>query len=197
MEVEVKYYAMLREASGRKREVFEVPEGFSVGNLIQFQPAKLVFYASYFGLGLYAYANGWFTGGADLGRTWAWGVICLLLMVATMLVARSIAQAATPSTGLHLAFVALYLFWTLSFLCLFTAFASRRWDRGTSFSRELASHSCNLYLVHYAFVMTLPLLLSAWGSGPALVKFGIVALASILWNTSYPTYVELPIAQNP
>jgi molybdopterin synthase sulfur carrier subunit len=34
LEVEVKYYAMLREASGRKREVFEVPEGSSVGDLM-------------------------------------------------------------------------------------------------------------------------------------------------------------------
>ena len=34
MEVEVKYYAMLREASGRKREVFELPEKSSVGDLM-------------------------------------------------------------------------------------------------------------------------------------------------------------------
>ena len=34
MEVEVKYYAMLREASGRKREVFRLPEGSSVGDLL-------------------------------------------------------------------------------------------------------------------------------------------------------------------
>ncbi len=33
--------------------------------------------------------------------------------------------------------------------------------------------------MHYVFVMALPLLLSALG-GPALVKFGIVALATIL-----------------
>ena len=34
LEVEVKYYAMLREASGRKREVFELPEESSVGDLM-------------------------------------------------------------------------------------------------------------------------------------------------------------------
>ncbi len=34
MEVEVKYYAMLRGASGREREVFEVPEGSSIGDLM-------------------------------------------------------------------------------------------------------------------------------------------------------------------
>ena len=34
LEVEVKYYAMLREASGRKREVFRLPEKSSVGDLL-------------------------------------------------------------------------------------------------------------------------------------------------------------------
>jgi molybdopterin synthase sulfur carrier subunit len=34
LEVEVKYYAMLREALGRKREVFELPEKSSVGDLM-------------------------------------------------------------------------------------------------------------------------------------------------------------------
>ena len=69
-------------------------------------------------------------------------------MVANMLVARSITQVAVSSIGLHLALVVLYPFWTLSFLGLFTAFASRRWNRGTPLSRELAAHSYNLYLAH-------------------------------------------------
>ncbi|MGD2200991.1 MAG: MoaD family protein [Candidatus Bathyarchaeota archaeon] len=34
MKVEVKYYAMLREASGRKMEDIELPEGSSVGDLM-------------------------------------------------------------------------------------------------------------------------------------------------------------------
>ncbi len=40
LEVEVKYYAMLREASGRKREVFELPEGSSVGDLMDIVAGK-------------------------------------------------------------------------------------------------------------------------------------------------------------
>jgi glucan biosynthesis protein C len=165
---------------------------FSLGNLIQFQPAKLVFYASYFGLGVYAYAKGWFTGGADLGRPWAWGVACLLLMVANMLVARSIARFPAPSIGLHLAFVVLYPFWTLSFLGLFTAFAYRRWNRGTALSRDLAAHSYNLYLVHYVFVMTLPPLLGRWTGGPTLLKFGLVALLTFLLSYGASRYLLKP-----
>jgi MoaD family protein len=34
MRVEVKYYAMIREATGRRMEVIEVPDGFSVDDLL-------------------------------------------------------------------------------------------------------------------------------------------------------------------
>ncbi len=34
MEVEIKFYAMLREATGKKREVVELPEKSSVGDLM-------------------------------------------------------------------------------------------------------------------------------------------------------------------
>lgn len=34
LEVEVKFYAMLREATGKKREVVELPEKSSVGDLM-------------------------------------------------------------------------------------------------------------------------------------------------------------------
>jgi hypothetical protein len=49
-----------------------------------------------------------------------------------------------------------------------------------------------MYLVHYVFVMTLPRLLSAWGSGPTLVKFGIVALASIVLSYGISKYLVKP-----
>jgi len=165
---------------------------FSVGNLIQFQPAKLVFYASYFGLGIYAYSNKWFTGGANLGRPWTWGTICLLLMVANMLVARTVTRAAAPSVGLHLAFVVLYPFWTLSFLCLFTAFASKHWHRAGSLGRGLATNSYNMYLVHYVFVMILPPLLGRWTGGPTMGKFGVVAMLSILLSYGVSRYILKP-----
>jgi hypothetical protein len=164
----------------------------SLGNLVQFETAKLAFYVPFFGLGIYAYSKGWFTSGVDLGRPWVWGAICFALMAVNMLVGRSLARAVEPSIGLQLAFVVLYPLWTLSFLGLLVAFASRRWNRTRPLGRELAAHSYNMYLVHYVFVMTLPLLLSAWSSGPTLVKFGIVALASILLSYGFSKYLLKP-----
>jgi hypothetical protein len=48
-----------------------------------------------------------------------------------------------------------------------------------------------MYLVHYCFVMTLPLLMSAWGS-PALTKFGMVALATLLLSYGASKYLVKP-----
>ena len=75
---------------------------------------------------------------------------------------------------------------------MFTAFASRRWNQPTPLGRELAANSYNMYLVHYVFVMLLPLLLSAWVGGPALVKFGIVALATVLLSYGISKYIIKP-----
>ena len=101
-------------------------------------------------------------------------------------------HAAEAPIGLHLAFVVLYPFWTLSFLGLLTAFAFRRWNKSKPLNRELAAHSYNMYLVHYAFVMTLPPLLGRWAGGPALVKFGIVTLLTIVLSYGFSRYVLKP-----
>ena len=165
---------------------------FSLGNVVQFQTAKLAFYIPYFGLGVYAYSKKWFAGGGDFGRPWMWGLICFLLMVVTMLVARSRPRTAEAFIGLQIAFVVLYPLWTLSFLGVFTAFAFRRWNQTTTIGKELSANSFNMYLVHYLFVMTLPLLLSAWTGGPALVKFGTVALSTVLLSYMLSRYVTRP-----
>jgi peptidoglycan/LPS O-acetylase OafA/YrhL len=164
----------------------------SLANLVQCEVAKLAFYVPYFCLGIYAYSRKWFTGRADFGRPWVWGLICFTLTAANMLVGRSISRAVEPSIGVQFAFIVLYPLWTLSFLGLFTAFASRRWNRSTSLGAELAAHSYTVYLVHYVFVMTLPLLLSAWGPGPALIKFAVVALATLLGSLSISKYLIKP-----
>ena len=85
-----------------------------------------------------------------------------------------------------------YPLWTLSFLGTFTAFASRRWNHAGPLGREPAANSYNMYLVHYVFVMTLPLILSTWAGGPVLVKFGLVALAAILLSLGISKYVVKP-----
>ncbi|HSR29008.1 MAG TPA: acyltransferase family protein [Anaerolineae bacterium] len=165
---------------------------FSLGNVTQFQLAKLAFYVPYFGLGVYAYSRGWFKGGKDVGKPWAWGLICLLLTLGSMLVGRNLTRATEPSLGLQLAFAVIYPLWTFSFLGVFTACAFRHWNRATPLNRRLAANSYNMYLVHYVFALTLPLLLSVWAGGTTLVKFGIVAQLTILLSYLVSHYVIRP-----
>ena len=167
-------------------------EWFSLGNLVQFEAAKLAFYAPYFGLGVYAYSKKWFMSERDFGKPWVWVVICLSLMVVNMLLGRSMSRATEPSIGLQLAFVTLYPLWTFSFLGAFTAFASKRWNHTAPLDRELAANSYNMYLAHYVFVMTLPLVISDWVGVPALVKFGIMALSTILLSYGVSKFVIKP-----
>jgi hypothetical protein len=164
----------------------------SLGNLVQFETAKLAFYIPFFGLGVYAYTRKWFTSGVDFGKPWVWGLICFFLMVVNMLVGRSMTRAVEPSMGTQLAFVVLYPLWTLSFLGMFTAFASRRWNHATPLGKNLAANSYNMYLVHYVFVMTLPLLMRAWVGVSVLVKFGIVALTTIVLSYAISKYIIKP-----
>lgn len=160
----------------------------SLGNIIQFQPAKLIFYIVYFCLGIYAFDRKWFVSGGDFGRPGIWLLIWFLLTAANLLVGRAMFRSAEPSLGLNLAFGMIYPFWTLSFLCLFVAFGFRRWNRPGPFDRALASHSFDMYLTHYIFPISLPLLLSSWAIGP-LGKFSIVALATIVFSYLFSRYV--------
>jgi glucans biosynthesis protein C len=165
---------------------------FSLGNVIQFQCGKLIIYACYFGLGIYAYSWKWFTDGNDFGRPWVWGLSCFLLFGINMFVLMKLNKAETGSVGLQLAFVVLYPLWTLSFLGLFISFAAKYWNRSTPVNRDLAANSYNMSLVHYIFPMTVPLLLSTWIGGPVFVKFGIVALATMVLSYGVSRYVIKP-----
>ena len=165
---------------------------FSLGNIIQFQCGKLIIYACYFGLGIYAYSRKWFTDGNDFGRAWVWGLSCFLMFGINMFVLMKLNKAETGSVGLQLAFVVLYPLWTLSFLGLFISFAAKYWNRSTPVNKDLAANSYNMYLVHYIFPMTVPLLLSTWIGGPVFVKFGIVALATMVLSYGVSRYVIKP-----
>jgi len=187
----VALFALVKIAFGSLDNPFDM-EWFSLGNLVQFEAAKLAFYVPSFALGIYAKSRDWFDNGRDFGRPRAWALACVVLMVVNLFVGRSFARTAEPSIGLQVAFVVLYPLWTLSFLGMFTAFASRRWNRPTAAGQILSAHSYNMYLVHYVFVMLLPLLLAPWIGGPSLVKFVIVALATILLSYAVSRYMVGP-----
>ncbi|MFC1863623.1 acyltransferase family protein [Thermodesulfobacteriota bacterium] len=174
---------------------FMVSGWFSLVGIIQCQVGKLGIYACYFSLGCYAYSKKWFFEKIDFGRPWLWILSCFLLFGGNMAVLGFITKYTHHPIGLRIAFVILYPLWTLSFLGFFMAVANKYWNRSTSFSQNLASNSYNMYLLHYIFPMTLPLLLSAWTGGPVLLKFGIVAAVTILASYGISRYIMKPLSR--
>jgi len=162
---------------------------FSLGNIFQFQLAKLAFYIPAFGLGVYAFSKRWFVHGQGFGRPGVWSWTVFILMVVNMLVARTMTRLINPPIALQAAFLVLYPLWTLSLLGFFVSLASRRWNTSSTLNRSMAANSYNMYLVHYIFVMTLPLVLSGWTGVPVLLKFGLVAVSTCTLSYLVSRYV--------
>jgi glucan biosynthesis protein C len=163
---------------------------FSLGSLVQFQVGKLTIYAVYFGFGVYAYSRKWFVEKFDIGPAWIWVLFCFSLFGVNMLVFKGLTES--PSVGLKIAHVILYPLWTLSFLGLFLAFAFKYWNRVTPLNKSLSANSYNMYLVHYIFPMTLPLLLSNLTAIPITVKFGIVSVSTVIFSYLISRFVLKP-----
>lgn len=168
---------------------------FSTVSIIQCQMGKLIIYAGYFSLGCYAYSRQWFTNEQAFGRPWGWILFCFLLFGANMMMFGIITKQASPSFGLRIAFVVLYPLWALSFLGSFISIADKYLNRSNRITREIASNSYNMYLAHYIFPMTLPLLLSSWTGGPVLLKFTIVAVITILASFGISRYIMKPVVK--
>ncbi len=163
---------------------------FSLGSVVQFQLGKLTIYAVYFGFGIYAYSRKWFVERFDIGPAWMWVLLCFALFGANMLVFKGLTE--TPLIGLKIAHVILYPLWTLSFLGMFLVFAFKYWNKSTPFNKSLAANSYNMYLVHYIFPMTLPLLLHNLTMIPTMVKFGIVAISTVFFSYLISRFVMKP-----
>jgi hypothetical protein len=165
---------------------------FSLGNIFQFELAKLAFYVPCFGLGVYARSRKWFTEGRDFGRPGVWGLFVFVLLILNMFVGRAMTRSLEPSWILQIAFLVLYPLWTLSFLVFFVSIAANRWKASSRFNQALASNSYGMYLAHYVFVMTLPLLISGWVGGNVLVKFGLVSITTIILSYLVSRYMIKP-----
>ncbi len=157
-----------------------------IANVLLFQPANLVLYASYFSLGVYAFSRRWFANGRGLGRLTTWGSACFLLSIGYLIVVQKALAGLTR--GLAIAFAFSHSFLCLAFVAVLISFARRYWNRPSTIGQRLASNSYNIYLVHLPIVVAFQLLLAGW-RGPGLVKFAIVAIGSVLSSYGISKYV--------
>ncbi len=154
---------------------------YSFGGLLEFQLGKFFIYAIYFGFGTYAYNRKWFTVNGGVGKVWAWVVGNFCAFGMNMLAFKVLSETSTPDLIYKLMHVVLYPLWILTFLGLFLSIGYKYWNNNSWFNGELAKNSYKMYLVHYMFPMTLPLMLSRVEVG-AFVKFIIVAVFTVVFS---------------
>jgi hypothetical protein len=152
---------------------------FSIGNIFQFQLGKVVIYANCFMIGILAFSGKWFSNNNGIGKIWIWAIICFCLFGLNMLALKNITSSETPPLVYKLAFCVLYPLWALSFVGFFISFAQKLMNCSTKLYKNLSENSYNMYLVHYIFPYSLPLLLSNLNI-PVLIKFLLVSVSTII-----------------
>lgn len=161
---------------------------FTLGNMIQFQPARLGMYFGYFLLGVYAYSRNWFRNHETPTTVSKSGLITLSLSLGTVLVGSRILGFSSPSFGLHLVFSLFYNFLCLSFLFFLISITIKYWNQPSFNNHRLIRNSYNIYLLHYIPAVVLPVLLSGWIGVPAIIKSTIVFIGSFLISYSISEY---------
>jgi hypothetical protein len=156
---------------------------FSLANVIQFQPISLPVFLIYFGLGVLMCRNRWVERGKFPGHTPTWLISTGILLILYVFFLRAFLTAPSGSDAQDLygfLTVPVSSLLTMAFLGSFSSLAIRYWNRPTRMDRNLASNSYNIYLSHYIFVLVLQLILFVIPGIPVLLKFAIVAVASMV-----------------
>ena len=182
LSISLPYFLMDFITQGRGRTFF------TLWNVIQFQPSKLVSYIGFFTLGIYSYAKKWFYEREPIGN---WGTPAILLFFATPLVGKFYLNAVEPSILLQLSFALSYCFLAVSLLVVFTSLAIKRWNYPSGRLGRNSAYAYQVYLLHYFSANLLPPALRDWMI-PADVKWVIVSLASILFSYALSRYIVRP-----
>lgn len=156
---------------------------FTLANLFQFQAVNFPSFLIYFGIGVVAHRNKWIERGRFPGHMSVWLISTCLLMIIYLPVLQAFLTATVGSGTVRLygfLFLLVGSFLTISLLGSFSALAIRYWNRPSQIDQNLASNSYNIYLAHYIFVLVFQLILFTVPNFPALMKFTMVSLASLI-----------------
>ena len=139
------------------------------------------------------YRNNFVGRGMFQGHIKTWAVLFATLL-ATLLTGRYLmlhgpakfAAVYGPVYFLILNFV------TISTLGFVSSVAFRYWNHPRAFDQAMASHSYNIYLGHYVFVIGLQLILLTMSNLPGLLKFGIVSILAVILSLGLSRFLLKP-----
>ncbi|MBW2576290.1 MAG: acyltransferase family protein [Deltaproteobacteria bacterium] len=167
---------------------------FTLGNVIQFRVSRIFLHAAYFILGILTYKNRWLESGKLPGhhRTWALSfLIVFLAYYSSFFLMVNGGDSGTEKLYGLLHWFCLNFF-TITALGLFMSMGVRYLNKPNRFNGFMTSHSYNLYLAHYLFVIVFQLLLLMISDIPSLLKFGFVSLLSICCGLLVSRYMIKP-----
>ena len=154
---------------------------FTLGNIIQFRVSRIFLHSVYFILGIWSYKKGWIQNGQFPGHRKTCLVAFLLAFVTYYI---SLFSMKTAADGLEQVFGMIFWFclnfFTITALGVFISFGQKYLNKSTSFSQSLASHSYNIYLAHYLFVLAFQLLLVQQQQIPVEIKYILVSVLSVV-----------------
>lgn len=170
---------------------------FTLGNVIQFRVSRIFLHAAYFILGILTYKNRWLESGKLPGhhRTWLFSFLSVLVaFYSTFFLMVNSGDSGTEKLYGLLHWFCLNFF-TVTALGFFLSIGIHYLNKPNRFNGFMASHSYNLYLAHYLFIIVFQLLLLTIPSIPSLLKFGFVSLMSICCGLFVSRYLIKPYPQ--
>jgi glucan biosynthesis protein C len=156
------------------------------------QPVKIGLYLCYFGLGVYAWKNAWFTHDGYIPRLLPWGVAAIIMLFVFLIYRVTFTLIPITSTlikaGHALTHAIFCLTSTFAFIALFQRFINSK----ASLWRRLAANSYTIYFIHPCVVIPLTymvqnLQLNIW------VKYMSVSFASVALCFLIAEYIINPI----
>lgn len=151
---------------------------FSFFNILQFQPAKVVLYLSLFILGDKSFKASKFIDDGLTTKNWYNLVAFILFFISSFVLSIIISKAETITNLLRLLFSITYTGVSFFSIIYFVNLGFKTWNREKSIFNRISGLSFDIYLVHYIWVMLIPILLHNSNITPVL-KFLIVAVTSI------------------
>ena len=124
-----------------------------IKKVLMIQPVRIGLYLCYFGLGIYAWKNAWFTPGGYRPRLLTWGSAAIVMLV--VFTVYRVTYALPPNipalykAGHALAYAFFSLTANFGFIALFQKFA----DSDAYLWRRLAANSYTIYFIHQCVVI--------------------------------------------
>lgn len=163
-----------------------------IGGLILLQPTRLSIYIAFFVLGLFAYACHWFEARSFPGNPWIWAGVSIVFTILVLAVLKKIGPQSAPiPLGQAIFHSAARTICALAFLCFFLSSGLRWWQQTTKLWHNLNPFSYEIYLIHLPLTIMFQFMLMDLAI-PAIIKFIVVAIASIVVSWGLGKYIVKP-----